>query len=103
MSYVPAHSDRLTELLADRATFGLASEEEQELKRLLATVEDDSFDDEEFERIAAAVDLALGIDAWQPLPERLRKKVRIGAVGCLRRLACRENDDGDREPHRPLN
>jgi len=104
MSYVPAHPDRLTELLADRATFGLALQEEHELNRLLATVEDGSFDGEEFDRIAAAVDLALGIGSWQPLPDWLRAKIRTDGVKYLSEAARKPNADHNcGEPRRPLN
>jgi hypothetical protein len=67
---------RVLELLADRATFGLEADEERDLQRLLQTMPD--FDAECMERAAATVQLAL--TPLEPLPETVRAKVRSSGL-----------------------
>ncbi|MEO0529342.1 MAG: anti-sigma factor [Planctomycetota bacterium] len=64
--------DRLEELLADRAVFGLDAEEAAELERLLATTgrtDDTTYD------LAAATVSAAGVAVDEPLPAVLRDRV----------------------------
>ena len=63
---------RLLELLADRATFGLTREEEEELRQLNESVPD--FDDECMEKAAATVQLAFA--PVEPLPASVHAKIR---------------------------
>ena len=66
--------ERLDQLLADRCLFGISRGEDSELKRLLSQFPET--DAEQFERIAAAVDLALAVALSEPLPEHLQAAVR---------------------------
>jgi Anti-sigma-K factor rskA len=68
-----SHQDRLLELMADRAAFGLSAAEQDELQKLSAQFPD--VDSEEFERLAAAIDLSLGPGVAVPLPAALRAQV----------------------------
>ena len=68
---------RLPDLLADRATFGLARSEEEELRQLTESFPD--FDDECLETAAATVQLAFA--SVEPLPAAVRAKIRDSAVG----------------------
>jgi hypothetical protein len=64
--------ERITGLLADRATQGLSAEESAELVALLAghpEVDKDAFD-----RAAAALDLALLVGEYEPLPDDVRSR-----------------------------
>ncbi len=63
---------RLLELLADRATFGLTRDEEEELLQLNESVPD--FDDECMEKAAATVQLAFA--PVEPLPAAVHAKIR---------------------------
>lgn len=63
---------RLLELLADRATFGLTPNEDEELRQLRDFVPD--FDDECMERAAATVQLAFA--PVEPLPAAVHAKIR---------------------------
>jgi len=67
---------RLMELLAKRATEGLCPAEAAELLRLLP---DGCSKCLEFERAAAAIDLALAPPTFEPLPRALRDRILIGA------------------------
>lgn len=69
--------DRLEELLADRALQGLSPEEERELAELLSKSPD--VDADAFDRAAAAIDLALGEQRFEPLPARLKSRVAASA------------------------
>jgi hypothetical protein len=69
-----ADRERLDQLLADRCLFGLSRKGDSELKRLLPQFP--ATDAEQFERIAAAVHLALAADPSVPMPEHLRATVR---------------------------
>ena len=71
---------RLLELLADRAAFGLAWPEEQELRQLLQTMPD--FDTESMDRAAATVQLALA--SVEPMPAALRARIRGSAARHVR-------------------
>jgi hypothetical protein len=68
---------RLLELLADRATFGLTSREEEELRRLLASVP--HFDEDCMEKAAANVQLAFA--SVEPLPASVYTKIRASGEG----------------------
>ena len=67
---------RLLELLADRVTEGLCPAEAAEL---LGALPQGCSDCREFERAAAAVDLALAPPLAEPLPRALRDRILIGA------------------------
>ena len=67
---------RILELLADRATFGLEPEDERELRQLLQTTPD--FDTECMERAAATVQLAF--TPLEPLPDAVRAKVHSSGL-----------------------
>lgn len=70
----PSDAERLDDLLADRALFGLDASETAELDRLFATTgEDDRYD-----YAAAATAVALADD--EPLPEPLRGRVLATAT-----------------------
>jgi hypothetical protein len=64
--------DRLQDLLADRALFGLSETENRELEKLLTAMPD--VDPDEFERIAAAAQLA-NLDEQNELPAELSRKI----------------------------
>jgi hypothetical protein len=64
--------DRLTELLADRALFGLSPEEQVELDRLLENSAGNNV--ERLDRVAAAAQLAF-LGGQIPLPTELRQKL----------------------------
>lgn len=68
--------DRITELLADRALFGLDAAEQQELDRLRVDSKDIDF--ESLERIAAAAQLA-SLGEIQTLPSELASKLAAQA------------------------
>ena len=72
MSNSRPNDDRLEELLADQALFGLTPEERLELEQLLATT---SIDAEELDRIAALTALAFQTDSGDALPADLQKKI----------------------------
>jgi hypothetical protein len=73
----PSHDlERLHDLLADRATFGLSPVEAQELDLLLAR--HSQVDADEYDRLAAAIDLALEPAVHHPLPPALRAKIASG-------------------------
>lgn len=75
-SRLPEH-ERLLQLLADRATEGLADADRRELEALLRehpTVPEDALD-----AAAAAVDLAAGEARPAPLPAALRDRIAAGA------------------------
>ena len=63
---------RLLELLADRAVFGLELEEEQELRQLLQKIPD--VDTECMQRAAATVQLTLA--PVDPMPAAVRESIR---------------------------
>ena len=67
---------RVLELLADRATFGLESADERELRQLLQTMPD--FDTGCMGRAAATFQLAL--IPLEPLPETVRAKVHSSGL-----------------------
>lgn len=80
----PSGRERLDELLADRCLFGLSEVEDSELDRLSLQFPD--VDAEQFERIAAAVDLALAPGPSEPLPEKLHDAVRARAAAFSQHL-----------------
>ncbi len=65
--------ERLDELLADRSVQSLSAAEARELENLLATSSD--VDADEFDRAAAAVDLASGGPRFETMPTHLRQRV----------------------------
>ncbi len=69
--------DRVLELLADEAIFGLTAEEQAELDALLATMPD--FDRGCMERTVATVHLASVAKDIEPMPESLRRQIRFRA------------------------
>ena len=73
-----AASDRLSDLLADRALGELATADSGELDRLLN--DSDSGDHEAFDRIAASLELGLMAQPLEPLPAGLRQKVLMAAM-----------------------
>jgi hypothetical protein len=76
---------RLFDLLADRAVFGLGVEESAELRELLRDGWNDDFD--AIDQTAATCCLGLGIDVTDPLPFALRERIRADArraIGCER-------------------
>jgi hypothetical protein len=74
----PGDLSRIDELLADRAMEGLPLDEERELDRLLSEAGD--VDDEAFDRAAAATDLALGSQRFEPMPRELRDKIAAARI-----------------------
>ncbi len=73
--------DRLLELLVDRATEGLGPSETVELDRLL--VEHPEVDEWELEVAAGAIELALGPEPDEALPEALRARILADAPPVL--------------------
>ncbi|MHC4303355.1 MAG: anti-sigma factor domain-containing protein [Planctomycetota bacterium] len=76
-----ANLERLSDLLADRATQRLSAAESAELIALLASHPD--VDEHAFDRAAAAVDLASIAGEYKPLPQSVRSKVDAGAIAWL--------------------
>jgi hypothetical protein len=70
----PPDRERLDQLLADRAVFGLSRREYLELDSLITDFPETDTDD--FDRIVACVDLALAPGRFEPLPEALRATIR---------------------------
>jgi anti-sigma-K factor RskA len=70
--------ERLHDLLADRAAFGLSADETRELDRLLAQHPD--VDADQFDRLAAALDVGLQPAAREPLPAGLRERIARSAA-----------------------
>lgn len=71
MSEQQRNEDRLNDLLADRAVFGLDADEAEELSKLISLT--DKGDDDSFEIAAAAVDLSM--NKAEPMPADLSKKL----------------------------
>ncbi|MEM6793923.1 MAG: hypothetical protein AAF725_08055, partial [Acidobacteriota bacterium] len=69
-------TERATELLVDRATQGLESNQQQELEELLPHAQD--LDPESFELAAAAIELAM-LRVEEPLPASLRTRLSAQA------------------------
>lgn len=77
---------RLLDLLADRAVFGLGVKERVELRELLPHGWNDEFG--MMDQTAATCCLGLGIDVAEPLPFALGERIRADArhvIGCERR------------------
>ena len=72
------NEERLLELLADRALFGLDDAERNELQELLSLMPE--FDAESMDQTTAAVQLAYGEIDPEPLPAWLRSSVKEKAV-----------------------
>jgi hypothetical protein len=77
--------ERVLELLADRAAFGLESADERELRLLLETMP--NFDSECMERAAATVQLAF--TPPEPMPEAIRAEIRRSGI----RLASQSSEE----------
>ena len=69
--------ERILELLADQATFGLNTDEQEELNVLLAIMPD--IDRDCMQRVAATVHLACVNKSREPLPASLQQKIRTRA------------------------
>ena len=65
---------RILELLADQAVFGLTTDEQEELRHLFGMMPD--FDQDCMERMAATVQLASVRRQLQPLPKALEQRIR---------------------------
>ena len=74
---------RLLDLLADRAVFGLEPKAAKELRQLLQKVPD--FDTECMERAAVTVQLALA--PVEPMPPAVRARIRASGVRQVRTLS----------------
>lgn len=72
------NQQRVTDLLAERAVFGLTAAEESELEELLENVP--QFDRESFDYLAAECELAMGVAAGDPLPAGLQQRIRADAA-----------------------
>ncbi len=86
--------DRLHELLADRATQGLAADQQAEMDRLLADHRE--VDAAGLDRTAAAIDLALHDEDAAPLPDELRKRIEAAAADTRAKSAGLSQTPGDR-------
>ena len=69
---------RILELLADEAVFGLGTDEQEELRHRLGTMPD--FDQDCMQRMAATVQLASVGRQLQPLPKALEQRIRDGVL-----------------------
>jgi len=69
--------ERILELLADQAAFGLSVDEQEELRALLVSMPD--FDRDCMQRMAATVHLASIGKELEPLPASIQQKIRAGA------------------------
>ena len=72
---------RLHELMADRALFGLETEEAEELEQLLQSHPGDARDS--MDSVAARCELALGVDVQTPLPAGLEDRIRTAGMRML--------------------
>ena len=70
--------ERILDLLADQAVFGLSVEEQEELRALLVTMPD--FDQDCMQRMAATVQLASVGKELEPLPSSLHQRIRARAI-----------------------
>ena len=70
--------ERILEMLADEAAFGLSAGEQEKLTEFLPTIPD--FDRDCMQRIAAAVQLASVGTKLEPLPASLHQKIRARAL-----------------------
>ena len=70
--------ERILELLADQAVFGLSIEEQEELRELLVTMPD--FDQDCMQRMAATVHMASVGKELEPLPASLHQRIRVRAI-----------------------
>ena len=69
--------ERILELLADQAAFGLSADEQDELSALLVMMPD--FDQDCMQRMAATVHLASVGKEPEPLPASLQQRIRARA------------------------
>ena len=69
--------ERILELLADQAAFGLNADGQEELRELTVTMPD--FDQECMERMAATVHLASVGKELEPLSASLQQRIRARA------------------------
>jgi hypothetical protein len=84
--------ERIDQLLADRALFGLSGQEQSELDSVLPQFPDVDIDC--FDRIAAAVDLSYAIGSIEPMPAGLQGRVRQRAFEYF----ATEHGQGERQP-----
>lgn len=76
-------SDRLHELLTDRATQSLGDEEHDELRSLLAA--SPGTDETQYDRAAAAVHLSWIARELEPMPDRLRTRIEARSAAWFAR------------------
>ena len=76
--------DRLLELLADRATFGISGDEDRQLQQLFS--ENPDVDESCMDHVAASVQLALLPEVVEPLPAGLHARIKSDASRHLARL-----------------
>ena len=87
------NEQRLEELLADRALFGLNEVERKELQELLSLVP--GFDTDSMDLTAASVQLACGGLDFHPMPDGLQSSIREHAGQyCARGAAGSGGDHG---------
>ena len=70
--------ERILELLADEAAFGLSVDEQEELGVLLVMMPD--FDQDCMQRMAATVHLASFGRELEPLPASIQQRIRTRAI-----------------------
>jgi hypothetical protein len=70
--------ERILELLADEAVFGLSADEQDELRTLMVMMPD--FDQDCMQRMAATVHLASFRTELEPLPPSLQQRIRARAL-----------------------
>jgi hypothetical protein len=86
MSAPAKYTDRVLELLVQRATDSLNASEQVELNRLLG--QDKQSDGQQFEQTAAALLLA-GVGEEEPLPDNLKSKLMVQAENFVLNMANR--------------
>jgi len=84
--------DRLQELLADRALFGLDAAEQAELRRLVG----DASAEENWERFAAELQLSLLPAELEPLPAHVARQIAAAAKTSLPIMATRSEEKSHR-------
>ena len=85
------NEQRVEQLLADRALFGLDELEQRELKELLSRMP--GFDADSMDLTAASVQLACGGLDFRPMPEGLQTLIREWAKQYCARSAARSAGD----------
>lgn len=95
----PHELERLHESLADRATFGLSPVETTELEHLLVRYPE--VDADQYDRLAATVDLAFEPAVHEPLPPALRAKIS-GSVKTASSVKSSPDRTGERRQTLPM-